>query len=197
MPDHFHKLCMLIPVRRFDGVLHDPTGYEGLHLSSDRPLAALLGSYLTTLCDEVAMGQDSASAGTVDVTLELLAAAFRAVRSRTDDTPRKHLQHRIIQYVESRLADSTLTPASIAEAHGISLRYLYLLISEQQMTVAELIRVRRLARCRSALDNYRDVQTVAEIAYKWGFSDSAHFSRLFKNAYGISPSAYKASRQQN
>jgi AraC-like DNA-binding protein len=29
---------------------------------------------------------------------------------------------------------------------------------------------------------------VTEIAFRWGFKDSAHFSRSFKREFGISPS---------
>jgi len=29
---------------------------------------------------------------------------------------------------------------------------------------------------------------VTEIAFRWGFKDSAHFSRAFKREFGISPS---------
>lgn len=195
MATPFRKLCMLIPVTCFESVLHNPTSYEGIHLTAENPLAALLGSYLTTLSEQVAAGKDTASA-TVDVTLELLAAAFRANSSKDNHTPRKKLQNRVLQYIEARLGDADLTPAAIAEANGISTRYLYLLFNTQGLSVAGWVRQRRLARCRAALESQHDIKTVSEIAHSWGFSDAAHFSRLFKSAYGASPISFRASSKR-
>lgn len=192
MLGHYDKLCMMIPVTRLESVLHNATSYHGLHLSSDNSLATLLGSYLSTLSQEIAEEKDCVSFGTVDVTLELLAAALRSNRSKTGYTPRKQLQERIFRFIESRLSDPDLTPKGIAEGNGISVRYLYVLFSEQELTVSAWIRQRRLARCRAALENQHSSKTVTEIAYEWGFSDSAHFSRLFKSAFGLPPAAYKA-----
>lgn len=197
MPGAYDKLCMMIPATRLESVLHNAASYGGAHLSKLDPLAALLGSYLTTLSQEFVAGHDKPDAGAMDVTLELLAAAFRADRSKNDLAPRQKLLNRILRYIESRLEHSSLTPKAIAEANCISVRYLYLLFSEQGSTVAGWIRERRLARCRAELENKDGSRTIAEIAYQWGFSDSAHFSRLFKAAYGISPKAYRVLSRTN
>jgi AraC-like DNA-binding protein len=34
--------------------------------------------------------------------------------------------------------------------------------------------------------------SIAEVALSWAFSDSAHFSRRFSSAFGMSPAAYRA-----
>ncbi|MFW7354668.1 MAG: helix-turn-helix domain-containing protein [Brucella sp.] len=195
MPGPFRKLCMLIPVRCLEPVLQNPTSYEGVHLVADNPLAALLGSYLTTLSEQVANGHTDMASATVDVTLELLGAALRANAGKDDVTPRKKLQTRVFQYIDSRLSDPDLTPAAIAEANGISPRYLYLLFETQGLSVAGWIRQRRLAKCRAALENQDNPKTVCQIAHSWGFSDAAHFSRLFKSAYGMSPMSVKTHRK--
>ncbi|MDN7560741.1 helix-turn-helix domain-containing protein [Burkholderia orbicola] len=194
MPTHFRKLCMIIPVSRFENVLHHATSYEGLHLPAGHHFATLLSAYLTALALEVVDQPARGASEIVDVTLELLGAAFRAYRSPSAQSPRSRLTDRILRYIEVRLEDTGLTPQAIAEDNGISLRYLYLLFNERGMTVAGWIRQRRLERCRAELADGGRARTVAEIAYHWGFSDSAHFSRLFKSAFGISPSTYKSTR---
>jgi len=35
-------------------------------------------------------------------------------------------------------------------------------------------------------------RSITEIAFSWGFNSSPHFSRLFKERYGISPRRYRA-----
>jgi AraC-like DNA-binding protein len=32
---------------------------------------------------------------------------------------------------------------------------------------------------------------VTEVAFRWGFVDSGHFARVFKRAYGLTPSAVR------
>jgi AraC family transcriptional activator of tynA and feaB len=72
--------------------------------------------------------------------------------------------------IESRLSDPTLDPASVAEAAGVSVRYANALLAEQDTSIMRLIRTRRLARCRMALeDPLQNRRTVSDIAYGWGF----------------------------
>ncbi|MFE4055658.1 AraC family transcriptional regulator, partial [Streptomyces sp. NPDC059096] len=35
------------------------------------------------------------------------------------------------------------------------------------------------------------LQTIASIGRRWGFVDATHFSRSFKQAYGLSPRAWR------
>ena len=130
-----------------------------------------------------------------DVTLELLGAAFRVQRRSSTIAPRDQLFARISGYIEARLEDANLSPKKIAEGNGISVRYLYTLFSEQGMTVSGWVRKRRLLHCRAELDGADTEASITEIAYRWGLNDSAHFSRLFKATFGMSPTQYRSSRR--
>jgi 3-oxoacyl-[acyl-carrier protein] reductase len=101
---------------------------------------------------------------------------------------------RISGYIEARLKDANLSPKKIAEDIGMSVRYLYTLFSGQGMTVSGWVRRRRLLRCRAELDGVDTGASITEIAYRWGLNDSAHFSRLFKASFGMSPTQYRSSR---
>jgi AraC-like DNA-binding protein len=80
----------------------------------------------------------------------------------------------------------------IAAENHVSLRYLHKLFETQQMTVAGWIRQRRLERCRRDLrDPALSHLPVSAIAARSGLIDAAHFSRVFRAAYGISPSEYR------
>jgi len=37
---------------------------------------------------------------------------------------------------------------------------------------------------------------VTEIAFRWGFCDAAHFSRVFKRAFGATPSEIRNTAKQ-
>lgn len=81
----------------------------------------------------------------------------------------------------------------IAAAHHISVRRLHKLFEDQPQTVAALIRQHRLERCRA--DLARSDRTVTAVAARWGFSDPAHFSRLFKATYGYNAAALTSSNR--
>jgi AraC-like DNA-binding protein len=195
MPEKFDKLCMIVPIARFESVLSNAQTYEGLRLPGGSNLAKLLGSYLSTLTDSVMTRNDNTPFDTIDVTLELLGAAFRAQRRSSTIAPRDQLFTRISDDIEGRLNDVNLSPNKIAEANGISIRYLYTLFSEQGETVSGWVRRRRLLRCRAELDGADTEGSITEIAYRWGFNDSAHFSRLFKASFGMSPTQYRSSKR--
>ena len=70
------------------------------------------------------------------------------------------------------------------------MRRLHQVFQDEGTTVSTWIRTRRLERCRRALEDPMSAGVpVARIAARWGFPDAAHFSRVFKAAYGVSPSA--------
>lgn len=195
MPEKFDKLCMIVPIARLETVLYNAETYEGLRLSADSNLAMLLGSYLSTLTNSVMRRNDNTPFDAIDVTLELLGAAFRAQQRSSTIAPRDKLFARISGYIEARLEDANLSPKKIAKDNGISVRYLYTLFSEQGMTVSGWVRRRRLLHCRAELDGADTETSITQIAYRWGLNDSAHFSRLFKASFGMSPTQYRSSRR--
>ncbi len=80
-----------------------------------------------------------------------------------------------------------MTPARIAAAHGLSLRYLHLVFAEHGITVGRWVRQRRLWHCYRELREQGGRRTITDIAFRWGFNDMAHFSRTFRTQYGVSP----------
>ena len=71
----------------------------GLHLPADSNLATLLGSYLLTLTNSVVTQNENTPFDAIDVTLELLGAAFRAQRLSSTIAPRDQLFARISGYI--------------------------------------------------------------------------------------------------
>ncbi|WP_063910183.1 helix-turn-helix domain-containing protein [Herbidospora yilanensis] len=99
---------------------------------------------------------------------------------------------RIQAFIEDHLPDTGLSPASVAQAHHMSLRNLQRLFERQGLTAASWIRDRRLARVRRDLTDPRcDTLAVRSIGARWGFQNDAHFNRTFRAAYGVSPGAYR------
>ena len=76
----------------------------------------------------------------------------------------------------------------VARQHFISRSYLDKLFENHEGGVARHIREQRLERCRQQLEDPRATdQSVLDIASRWGFVSAAHFSRVFRASYGMSP----------
>ena len=100
--------------------------------------------------------------------------------------------HRICQTIERRLDDADLTPARLAQAEGISERYLQKLFESAGDNFSHYVRERRLQRAWTDLSNPAEANhSISEIAYRYGFGDSAHFSRSFRARFGLSPREFR------
>ena len=110
----------------------------------------------------------------------------------TPEARRHALLTSIQGFIQQHLGDPTLSPATIAAAHHISLRSLHQLFHDEGLTVADWIRRRRLECCRRDLaDPALGSRPVAAIAARWGFASAADFSRVFRTVHGLPPSEYR------
>lgn len=95
-------------------------------------------------------------------------------------------------FIETRLREPSLCPDDVARGNGISTRHLHRLFRQAGTSFGTFVRDLRLARCRADLADPRCAAlSVTAIAFRWGFSDSAHFSRSFKAAYGVTARAFR------
>lgn len=102
------------------------------------------------------------------------------------------LRTRIDMFIDANLGRPDLGPQMIAAAHNVSMTTLKRLFRTGETPVAEVVRTRRLERCRTDLADpgLRD-RPVHAIARRWGFCSTAHFSRLFRQQYGMPPNEYR------
>ncbi|MDC7685050.1 helix-turn-helix domain-containing protein [Asticcacaulis sp. BYS171W] len=106
-----------------------------------------------------------------------------------------HLR-RICQKIETLLHDPELSLLKVAAENGVSPRYVQKLFTGAQMTFSNYLKTRRLERCYADLISPVHAQlSVSEICFRWGFNDAAHFSRTFRERFGLSPSKHRQSGQ--
>ncbi|MCF6471285.1 helix-turn-helix domain-containing protein [Nonomuraea sp. MG754425] len=187
----FPRAALALP----DRLLRDITAVP---LGSDNPIARLAFTYFSQLAvaDELHQGVHADAA--VQPSVELLRAVLTSQHgdSGLAKAPLEAtLSLRVTRYIREHLADRDLSAARIAAAHDISVRHLYAVLSRSGISLGDWIRTRRLAECRRELagPNGR-LRTIAAIGRSWGFADATHFSKVFKQTYGISPRAW---REQN
>ena len=98
----------------------------------------------------------------------------------------------IENYISKNLADPELSYDKVALSCGISPRYLCFLLKANNTSFSELVWQNRLPRARDQLvsPQTRDYP-IHEIAHMSGFKSAAHFSRMFKSAYGMAPREFR------
>lgn len=131
---------------------------------------------------------------TVDLLSTLLADEAHALPD-AEAGGQERLLRRVQHFIDGQLANPDLSPGFIAAAHFISVRSLHKLFEESGTTAAAWIRGRRLDGARRDLaDPLQADVPVGAIGARWGLPDPAHFSRVFRAAYGQSPSVYRSGR---
>ncbi|MET8954227.1 helix-turn-helix transcriptional regulator [Streptomyces sp. NPDC004393] len=130
--------------------------------------------------------------------MELIRAAIAAEPDTTSlavGTLHETLGLRILEYMRTQLAERDLTPARVAAAHHISVRHLYSVLARSGVGFGEWVGTQRLDACRRELSRIPPTtETIADLAHRWGFKSPSHFSRAFKDAYGLPPQAWREVR---
>jgi AraC-like DNA-binding protein len=129
---------------------------------------------------------------TVDCVLDLIRGLYAALAwTHVPARPRSRAEILLNaqSFIEANLGDSDLAPEEIARASFVSTRYLHKLFQSEGTSVCRWIRTARLEHCRrDLLDPSLRHETILAIASRWGLPGPQHFSRLFRSAYGCSPS---------
>ncbi|CAN5294037.1 hypothetical protein BH10PSE12_BH10PSE12_22560 [soil metagenome] len=183
---------LLVPEERWERILRSPIPKNGAKFSGDTPLGAMVANFMASLSDNMDRLDDKAAEAAIEMALHIAGTAINAIDTTAIHARCGHLLYdRILAYIDRQLDSMELSPESIARTHDISLRYLQMLFADNGWTVARWIRERRLLHCREELIHFADRKSLTEIAYAWGFSDSAHFSRSFRKRFGVPPKIWR------
>jgi len=183
----FVKRTVIFPRERLLAVCPHLEDAGALPPLRDSASVRLLVRYLDSLAIELGALDQPGRAAAADAALELLRAAVAPSVPSSRAARRTAMCTEVRRYIRGHLSDPSLGPDSIAAAHTMSLRSLHALFEDRDESVCGIIRGERLARCRDDL-GLAGGGSVAEIAYRWGFHDPAHFARAFKAHYEVTPS---------
>ncbi|MCO1660912.1 helix-turn-helix domain-containing protein [Pseudonocardia humida] len=175
----------------------DLTGLTATRISGDRGLGSLVSSLARQLPRHLGTLDGPGGARLGSAVLDVISTALGNRIDQPAHVPWQTRQRALLvqvhAFIERHLGEPGLTPRTVAAAHHISVRYLHKLFETEQTTVADWIRRRRLERCqRDLLDPRLRTRTVSVIAARWGFTDPAHFSRLFRATFGASPAGFRS-----
>jgi AraC-like DNA-binding protein len=194
----YRNLFLMVPpeLLPFDEGCMERVG--AVRMQGQRGLEALVSGFLGRLSSEAEFLSGHDARGLDDNVISLLTTLLNQYFERGPTvfttTRRRTLVMQIQHYIEKNLADPALTPTSVAEAHYISRRYLHKIFEREGCTVAAWIRRRRLEMIYRDLANPLLAElSVSAVGARWGLVNASRFSRVFRDAYGHSPSEHRFS----
>lgn len=195
-PERIEHLVVMIPRAQLAG--------HGLRLDSlmARPIngttgigRVALGTMRSTFEELPHMSADAARGAGELVTQLVRLSLIELAGQHTPLTQREALKDRIRQHVALHLRDPQLSVAHIATALNCSKRHLYNAFANEPHTLASYIQHQRLDAClRDLQPTSAAARPITDIALHWGFNNLSHFSRVFRERTGQSPSEFRLSR---
>jgi AraC-like DNA-binding protein len=168
-------------------------------LIPQHPLATLTFDYLRRLASDptllTAINGDLAGQPSIEL-LRAVITTQLGYPERAAEPLANTLLIRILDYASRHLNDPDLNAESIAAAHFISIRHLYKVLADADISLSQWIRTRRLEAARHELAQSHDSVTIASVARRHGFSDMSSFSRAFRAEYGLSPRDWRGYRHR-
>ncbi len=168
-----------------------PEQLAGRPLRTGSGWSHVLGAALASL-DTERDEQLALPAGTVAEQVAALLALAAGPEQQALRGSQKLLR-RVLGTMRDRSHETELTPGAVAEAHGVSKRYLHHLFAHAGTTFgSELMRMRMQSAQRLLADARYGALSVSEVALRCGFTDPSHFARRFLRAHGVAPSECRA-----
>ena len=191
-PGTFNFRIWRMPTKMLDPLRASSDQLMMTCLRRDDPIGSVLSSYLGALALQAGRMDEVAEQYIADHVGRLVALAL-GIAPEMQGSGREALRHakfaRVLRYINSHLAEpDLLTPRSVSEKLGMSLRSLHLLFEIKGVSFGQWVTRRRLEEIKSLLAKPAAAdRSIADIAFAWGFNDLSTFYRAFQNAYGMKP----------
>lgn len=192
--ERLQKISAIMPLQRLRSWLPD----SWYALQENLPSHSVSMRYFRSFFESVSREFLSENITHGECLIEAIIAMLLATRGRkklidgaTDESRKAQA---IIAFLEKNLSNPDLSPKTLAEQQNCSVRYIHKVFESRSLTAQKFITEERLSRCLRDLGNPQMSQhSITEIAFAWGFKSSSHFSRCFKEKFGVSPRDYRSS----
>ncbi|MEQ3554657.1 helix-turn-helix domain-containing protein [Pseudonocardia nematodicida] len=192
-PGEFDLLHVLLP-GSVGPLIRDVLGPPSTALPAQEASTRLVASLMRGIVAAQAVSVGGPAPGTLEAALLGLLGALPRRAQRPRDDPREALFDTAVRYIHDHLGETDLSPARIAAAVPVSVRYLHLLFAEREMSVAGYVREERLlGAARDLADPAHAHRKVGEIGRARGFVSAAHFNRSFARRFGRTPGRHRES----
>jgi AraC-like DNA-binding protein len=161
----------------------------------------LLPGYVSTLEEAAAMTAEMHELVVAHV-YDLVALALGANRDATEVAAGRGVRAARLRAVKddvlANLGNAALSITAVAARQGITPRYVSMLFDGTGSSFSRFVLEQRLARAQRMLARSRHSgQTISAIAYACGFGDLSYFNRVFRRAFGATPSDIRAAARES
>jgi AraC-like DNA-binding protein len=183
--------ALRIPEEMLRARARSPSRFCAMQFDAQAGIGKLFSDYVQAAASNISLDVPEVRAIVGVHLADLLAIVLendpRVLQSTGSAVMNAHLA-RIEQYLRRHLEVPELSPEMVADACGMSVRYLHQIFKGTGQTLAQWIREHRLALAHESLSRATQKLSISQIAYQHGFNDHAQFSSAFKKKYGCSPS---------
>jgi AraC-like DNA-binding protein len=183
-----------VPRRLLCGAVPNVADVAGIAIPPGNQALRLLTHYADALFADEDPRHPAILAQAGQHLMDLMVLALGAERDNAEIARHRGLRAArlaaVLRRIRADYADPEISPDAVAVRVGISTRYLHQLLHETGASFAERIQELRLAKAFALLrGDGGGGRKVSDAAYAAGFNDLSHFNRLFRRAYGLTPTA--------
>lgn len=184
------QLSIILPRHVVDDVFRHKPVRSGQRIPGDLNVSRMI-----TLLATSALSLENPEREEQQAFLEALASLLKPVACVTTlGEPPVHNQHllrKAMLFIDATLDRGQISAEMVAREMNVSVRTLYRLFAQTGTSLGRYVIDRRLERCAISLAESSDDRSISLIADRAGFADISHFSRTFKQKYGISPRLWR------
>ncbi|MBX3608354.1 MAG: helix-turn-helix domain-containing protein [Hydrogenophaga sp.] len=198
-PERVEHLIVMLPKAQLAerGLALEPL--MARHVGGVTGIARVALETMRTTYQELPGMSEAAARGAGELIVELVRLSLLELSGKENGrTQVEAFRDRIRVHIGRHLRDPDLSLDHIANAMNCSKRHLHKAFSAEDDTLASYIQRQRIEACmRELADPMGQSRTITEIAFSWGFNNTAHFSRVFREHAGETPSAFRERSKQH
>lgn len=194
MPQTSSKILISIPRNMFKQRIYNAGKLTAKKIPAKSGIGAVASAFIQTAVNQLNELEQPQFLELSDPILDMLTLAARQL-----NTSSIHLSDhksltlmRVKQFIHQHGEESDLNPDVISNGVGLSVRYINNLFNMEETSLMRFLTQQRLELAKRRLSNHLlSHKTITELAMQSGFNNMAHFSRIFKQNYGMSPRQYR------
>ncbi|WP_297813882.1 helix-turn-helix domain-containing protein [uncultured Methylophaga sp.] len=194
IPQPFSKVLISVPRHLLNARIANVEQLTASKLNTHDGIGAVTSRLIQSIVNELPTLEHGAFQSLAEPTIDSLS--YSLIGSQGKQTELSQSQSlslwRVKQFIKHNLGNSELNAATIAAAVKLSPRYINKMFEQEQTSLMRFMTQQRIARCRHYLaSQLHNHLSITEIAMQAGFNNMSHFSRVFREQYGMTPRYYR------
>jgi AraC-like DNA-binding protein len=193
----WRQIIVSVPRTCLNELVVDMEYRTATRISTDSPVGRVMRSFLESLNSQIGQFTPAEMARLSESITHLITLTLGHLQPMDPEHSRSQALTltRVKVYINDNLGNPAFSAQQVSLATGLSVRYINKLFEQEGVSLMRYVLRRRLERCgRDLLNPVNAATRVSDIAFRWGFNDLSHFSRVFREFYGLAPREWRESQ---